>query len=146
MVIIYMKIKDIIIYITTELFSYYNYFKDIDLQIDDDIIYYMNNLLLSEYLKLYPNDNILSVDVLSTHPIGKRHELTNDIECIKLFSDIDDDLKWFISNQRINKLECIITINSNPFDGFEINHYSIINIFDNYFTNKQQTYKVLMKC
>ena len=146
MVINYMKLKDILIYITTELFSYYSNFREIDLQIDDDIIDYMNNLLLSEYLKLYPNDNISSVDVLSTHPIGKRHELTNDIESMKLFSDIDDELKWFVSNQHISKVECIITINSNPFDGFEINHHSIINIFDNYFTNKQLTYKVLTKC
>lgn len=132
-----MKLKDILIYITTEMFAYYIYFKKINLQINAGIILDINNLLLLEYLRLYSSeDNVESVDILSSH-IGKRYILNDDIDCIKLFLEIDEELKYFIPNIKINNSDCVISINLTSFDSFEINHYSIINIFDNYYANMQ---------
>lgn len=137
-----MKLDELITYTIIEMFTYYTKYKHINITIDNDIIEYSKNIILSEYQKeQYINDDVSSI-CLNLFPFDKQYELNNkDSDPMKIFMDINDNINCYMNmcdelNIPIKPLLDIFTLNTNcPFDGFDINHHTIIKLFDIYFIN-----------
>lgn len=137
-----MKLDELLTYTIIEMFTYYTKYKHINITIDNDIIEYSKNIILSEYQKeQYINDDVSSI-CLNLFPFDKRYELNNkDSDPMKIFIDINNNINGYIDmcdelNVRPEPYFSVFTLHTIcPFDGFDINHYTIIKLFDIYFIN-----------
>lgn len=137
-----MKLDELLTYTIIEMFTYYTKYKHIDITIDNDIISYSKNVILSEYQKeQYINDDIPSI-CLNIFPFDKQYELNDkDIDPMNIFMDINNNINSYIDmcnelNVRTEPSFDIFTLHTTcPFDGFDINHNTIIKLFDIYFIN-----------